>query len=138
MKVLILGHKGMLGHMVYKYLSTKDDCKILTINFRWPIEEFKKNILEFDGDYVVNCIANINQNKNNFEINTDLPIWLDSNVKDTCKVIHPGTDTKIGKYGISKQKAEDYILKYGSKTYIIKTSIIGSEHNSKKVCWNGF
>ena len=39
MKILILGHKGMLGHMVHKYLLTKD-CKIVTTDYRWPSQEF--------------------------------------------------------------------------------------------------
>ena len=46
MKVLVLGHKGMLGHMVHKYLSTKDECKLITTDLRWSSEEFKKKVLD--------------------------------------------------------------------------------------------
>ena len=41
--ILILGHKGMLGHMVYKVLS--DSYEIKTINERFP--NWNKEL--FDG-----------------------------------------------------------------------------------------
>ena len=70
MKVLVLGHKGMLGHMVHKYLSTKKDCKLTTTDLRWPSEDFKDFVLEFcdlrGGDYIINCIGSIPQRKDNF------------------------------------------------------------------------
>ena len=135
MKVLILGHKGMLGHMVHKYLSTKDDCEIVTTNLRWPTQLFRDSIMYFrpeqGGDYIINCIGAIHQRTNDFDVNTELPIWLDKNV--SCRVIHPGTDCEIDDddYGNSKRKAAEYILKNGVVTKIIKTSIVGFELNSK-------
>ena len=74
MKIFILGHRGMLGHMVHKYLSTKEDCELVTTNLRWPSEEFKKKVIDFDGDFVVNCIGAINQKNDDFDVNVDLPI----------------------------------------------------------------
>ena len=44
LKVLILGHKGMLGHMVNKYLSEKENCELIITDLRWPTDKFKKNI----------------------------------------------------------------------------------------------
>ena len=85
MKVLILGHKGMLGHMVHKYLSTKD-CELVTTNLRWPSDELKNFIIDFKGDFVVNCIGAIHQRTSEFEVNTDLPIWLDK-IEKTFKII---------------------------------------------------
>ena len=82
MKILILGHRGMLGHMVYNYLSTKDDCELTTTDLRWPDNDFKKKMLDFDGDYVVNCIGAIHQRKNQFDVIIDLQIWLDKNIGD--------------------------------------------------------
>ena len=136
--VLVLGHNGMLGHMVYNYLSKKSNCNLVTTDLRWPTEDFKCFITNFwydkEGDYIINCIGAIHQNKNRFEVNIDLPIWLDNNIDynfSSCRVIHPGTDTDEGDYGTSKDKAEKYILEKGCMTYIIKTSIIGPELNSK-------
>ena len=140
MKVLVLGHNGMLGHMVYKYLTTKNDCKITTTNFRWPSKEFKDFVIDFwlnqEGNYIINCIGAINQKTSKFGINTDLPIWLDDNIDynfSSCKIIHPGTDceTDDDDYGNSKRKAAEYLLEKGCMTKIIKTSIIGPELNSK-------
>jgi dTDP-4-dehydrorhamnose reductase len=139
MKVLVLGHKGMLGHMVHKYISTKEDCDLVTTDLRWPSKEFKEFIVDFwddqHGDYIINCIGSIPQKTNNFDTNTELPIWLDDIIDynfSSCKVIHPGTDCEIDDddYGNSKRKAADYLKEKGCMTKIIKTSIIGPELNS--------
>jgi dTDP-4-dehydrorhamnose reductase len=140
MRVLVLGHKGMLGHMVYKYLSTKEDCELYTTDLRWPTEEFKDFIIDFwygrEGTYIINCIGAIHQRTNEFDVNTDLPIWLDDNIDynlSGCKVIHPGTDCEMDDddYGNSKRKAAEYLKETGCMTKIIKTSIIGPELTSK-------
>lgn len=125
MKVLVLGHKGMLGHMVVKFL--KEHHNIYTIPSRWP--ECKSEILDFKGDYIINCVGAIPQRTDNFDINWHLPIWLD--LHSPCKVIHPGTDCEMDddEYGISKRIASNYIINSGNQTKILKTSIIGPELN---------
>tara|TARA_R100000734_G_C3313616_1_gene104962 strand:+ start:383 stop:1117 length:735 start_codon:yes stop_codon:yes gene_type:complete len=130
-KVLVLGHNGMLGHMVYKYLSTKENCELCTTNFRWPNDDFQDFILNFDGDFIVNCAAAIPQRKDEFSINTRLPIWLDE-IKKSFKIIHPGTDGEMGddEYGVSKKLAADFLINKGEDTTIIKTSIVGPEINN--------
>ena len=122
MKVLVLGHKGMLGHMVAKYLKDKS-IHVETINQRFP---FKK--LDFKGEYIVNCIGAIPQKTNNFNINWKLPFWLDHNMKH-CRIIHPGTDCEMDNddYGLSKAKAAKYLVENSKRTKILKTSIIGPE-----------
>ena len=131
MKILVLGHNGMLGHMVHKYLSTKD-CELVTTDLRWPSDEFKNFVVDFNGDFVVNCIGAIHQRTSEFSVNTDLPIWLDVLNKD-FKIIHPGTDCEIDDddYGNSKREAAEYLLEKGRDTKIIKTSIVGTEVNTK-------
>ena len=133
MKVLVLGHTGMLGHMVDKYLSTKDNCEIVTTDLRWPTQEFRNFVVSFDGDYIVNCIGAIHQRTDDFKVNTDLPIWLESIINKSFKIIHPGTDCEMDddEYGISKRKAANHLLDLGKDTTIIKTSIIGPELNTK-------
>jgi len=124
MKVLVLGHKGMLGHMVTKYLQDKVD--VITTNARWPESPFK---LDTKLDYVINCIGAIPQRTNDFDINWQLPIWLD--LHSPCKVIHPGTDCEMDSddYGISKNVAGNYIRNLSKQTKSIKTSILGPELN---------
>tara|TARA_R110000796_G_scaffold198589_1_gene314927 strand:- start:74 stop:796 length:723 start_codon:yes stop_codon:yes gene_type:complete len=127
MKVLVLGHKGMLGHMVVKYLRDQN-INVITTDIRWPESPFK---LGMRLDYVINCIGAIPQRTNKFDINYYLPIWLDLNAP--CKVIHPGTDCEMDSddYGISKRISADYINSpISSQTKILKTSIIGPELNS--------
>ena len=127
MNVLVLGHKGMLGHMVVKYLRSKD-VRVFTIEKRWPLNQ--QGIKTFDGDYIINCIGAIPQRTNEFSINWELPIWLDQNAP--CKVIHPGTDCEMDEdaYGISKNIAANYIRTFSKQTKSLKTSIIGPELNS--------
>jgi len=127
----------MLGHMVRQYLSDKNDFSVSTTNSKWPSDDFKKEIISFSSQsnvYVVNCIGAIPQKVDVFDINSDLPIWLENNISNyKCKIVHPGTDCEIDndKYGISKRKATDYIIKHGEMTKIIKTSIIGPELSTK-------
>ncbi len=130
MKVLVLGHKGMLGHMVSKYLKTKN-INIITTDLRWPSNEFKNFIKDFDGDFIINCIGAIHQRTSIFDVNWELPIFLDFYSK--CKIIHPGTDCEMDEdsYGISKRIARDFIVISSKKTKSIKTSILGPEINSK-------
>lgn len=125
MKVLVLGHKGMLGHMVVKYLID-NNIDVITTDIRWPQSPFKSNM---QLDYVINCIGAIPQRTNDFDINWHLPIWLD--LHSPCKVIHPGTDCEMDNdgYGISKRIASNYIINSGNQSKIIKTSIIGPELN---------
>jgi len=131
MKVLILGHKGMLGNAVYKYLNSKTDVITQHLSdFRWYSKSFVRDILTFDGDYIINCIGAIPQRTDKFEVNYELPIWLDKNVK--CKIIHPATDCEMDNddYGKSKSKAGIYLESNGNNTKQIMTSIIGHELNS--------
>tara|TARA_R110000737_G_scaffold244914_1_gene255733 strand:+ start:199 stop:927 length:729 start_codon:yes stop_codon:yes gene_type:complete len=131
MKVLVLGHKGMLGHMVHTYLINKG-IEVITNNWtRWPNPDFKAKLKDFDGDYIINCIGAIHQRTDQFNINWELPQWLDENTK--CKIIHPGTDCEMDDddYGNSKWIASEWIKSSGQNTKIIKTSIIGPELNTK-------
>jgi dTDP-4-dehydrorhamnose reductase len=130
MNILVLGHKGMLGHMVVKYL-TDQNINITTTPYKFPSEEFKQDIIKFNGDYIINCIGAIPQKTQNFSINTELPIWLSENI--ISRIIHPGTDCEIDndEYGNSKRIARDYIIKNSNNTKIVKASIIGPELESK-------
>ena len=131
MKVLVLGHNGMLGNAVCKHLNSCSGFEILTIDSRWSTEDFVRSLLSFNGDYVINCIGAIPQKTTDFKINYELPIWLDENVN--CRVIHQDTDSWKEKddYTLSKIKASNYLALHGSRTKIIKTCVIG--HGKDKV-----
>jgi dTDP-4-dehydrorhamnose reductase len=125
LKILILGHKGMLGHMVKNYFESQKQ-KIETCNYRWPTKEMKNYIIHSNPDFIINCIGAIPQRKTTFKINYELPIWLDKYSKS--QIIHPGTDCDDDDdYGNSKKRATNFIIKESNQTKIIKTSILGTE-----------
>ena len=72
------------------------------------------------------------QRKNDFELNTTLPIWLDE-LDKSYKIIHPGTDGELGDdlYAISKTNATKHIITDGKRTKMIKVSLIGPEIYNK-------
>lgn len=128
---MILGHRGMLGHMVKMYLEDLGHT-VHTNNYRFPSAEFNENVLRWKGDYIVNAIGAIPQKKSTFEVNKDLPVWLSQNSK--ARIIHAGTDCEIDndEYGNSKREASEYIKHSSSNTKILKASIIGPELSSFK------
>ncbi len=130
MDILILGHNGMLGHMAYKYFNYLG-FKVSVTDFRFSSVEFKEFIKSYNGYYIINCIGAIPQKTSQFDINYELPIWLDIN--SNCKIIHPGTDCELDNdnYGLSKMKSSSFIKSHGVRTKIIKASIIGPELHSK-------
>ena len=130
MKVLILGHKGMLGHMVHKFFESKG-IECVTTSCRWPTSCFKNFVQKFEGDFIINCIGAIHQRTDQFNINWELPQWLDENL--STKIIHPGTDCEMDDddYGNSKRIAAEWIKEKSKNTKIIKTSIFGPELNTK-------
>jgi len=127
MKILILGHNGMLGNMVLTYLFFKYRDNVITTNLRWDSDEFKDFVKSSNVDYIINCIGAIPQRGyTEFNlVNYELPLWLDSL---GIKIIHPDTDEPDDTpYGLSKTKAR---LKCNKNTKIIKTSIIGFERGT--------
>jgi len=146
MKVLILGHHGMLGNVVYKYFKNKYDVEVIE-GLRWDSDEFKFRIISSNADFIVNCIGAIPQKKYTKEfyelLNVQLPIFLE---KTGIKIIHPSTDCEFsGKleypekyvkddvrdadddYGMSKARISELIIKNFKNTKMIRASIIGHE-----------
>lgn len=154
-RLMILGHKGMLGSEVFRYFSQYyQKYTLYILNERWGDIEFNKKLLSTDADFIINCIGATPQKYSNQpekykELNIDLPIFLETLGK---KVVHPSTDCEFsGNLGISKKYSKnskrDAVDPYGkSKAYIseqiekkfkntkiIRTSIIGHELSENKV-----
>lgn len=147
-KILVLGHKGMLGNAVVKYFTTQEHCEVLTTNARWGHESFNEALKNTEASFIVNCIGAIPQKKCTDEtftiINFDLPVFLETLNK---KIIHPTTDCEFSgniplghQYAITderdatdtygKSKADISLLiieKNFKNTKMIRTSIIGHE-----------
>tara|TARA_Y100000401_G_C8298615_1_gene212771 strand:- start:231 stop:953 length:723 start_codon:yes stop_codon:yes gene_type:complete len=130
MEVLILGHRGMLGSMVHKYYE-HENIECITTEHKWPSDNFKNAVKNFNGDAIINCIAVTNPSKKGIAINHELPKYLDQ--EKNCKIIHPGTDSEneVGLYAASKFSASYYINTVGKNTKIIRSSIIGPELTPK-------
>lgn len=150
-KILILGHKGMLGDAVYKYFDTKKNLyTLVTVSDRWDDESFRKNSSLVEADFIINCVGIIPQKKPLPEayqkVNIDLPVFLETL---GTKVIHPSTDCEFSGtlpndqkytkqsvrdaediYGKSKADISRMIEESFKNTKIIRTSIIGHEETT--------
>jgi len=156
MKLLVLGHTGMLGNAIIKFYRGEfccDEHEVCTTDHRWPSEEFKDVIRNFDGDLVINCIGAIPQKTQDFTINYELPQFIVENIDKDIKYIHPDTDcifdgkieagelydkiqpsNATEEYGISKSS----IMRFHDAPNLkaIRTSIIGiDEHNKSLLSW---
>lgn len=150
-KVLVLGHKGMLGNAVYKYFQQKKEkYALLTIEKRWPEKDFQEALIASEAEIIINCIGLIPQRnplQSEYEkINIELPTFLDSLGK---KIIHPSTDCEFlgnlnpdekykkthqrdatDEYGKSKAKISQLIEDSFKNTKVIRVSIIGHEQKN--------
>ncbi len=147
MRVLVLGHKGMLGRAVLAYLSNDPNLEVETNPFRFDEESFTRSVQDTDADFIINCIGKIPQKNSTQEeyalLNIELPVFLESL---GTRVIHPSTDCEfsgdltVGQaylrtslrdandaYGTSKASISKRIEEEFSNTKIIRTSIIGHE-----------
>jgi len=170
MKIYILGITGMLGSELFvnfiknKNFIVKGSTRKRSLKFFRKyksdidynvsinnIEKIRKNILNFNPDFVINCIGSIKQKisvfkdyKKVFYTNSVFPYKIYSIIKSTnIKLIHFSTDCVFNGakgnysekdhlsahdiYGLSKYLGE---LRYPN-TYTIRTSIIGHELGSK-------
>ena len=150
MKILVLGHKGMLGRAVAQYFEGQGH-EVLTLSIRFGEPGFTEAILALAPDYIVNGIGKIPQKKpisdtEYTSLNTDLPLLLDTL---GIRVVHPTTDCEFkgdtapgtaysrtavrdadDVYGMSKATSSKWLEEQGVNTKIIRTSIIGHEEAS--------
>jgi len=153
MRVLVLGHTGMLGSTVAKYFShSGHDVDVLPPGTRWPSEEMKNLIKKTNADWLINCVGAIPQRKPQdheyFDLNTRLPLFLFS--LKSKNLVHAATDCEFsGKiapdklydiddpldatdlYGISKAIPAEFIKSSEIENVkMIRCSIVGLERNT--------
>ena len=161
-KVLVIGIKGMAGHVVFQSLSQLGDYDVFGIarNIESGNKIFNldvsntaelKKIINLDFDVIINCIGILNKDA---EDNPDKAIWfnsyfphlLESLTKNTkTKVISISTDCvfsgKKGNYTESDVRDGEgfYAMSKAmgeienEKDLTIRTSIIGPELNNKGI-----
>jgi dTDP-4-dehydrorhamnose reductase len=147
MKVFVLGHRGMLGHVVTRYLAERGH-EILTSDTRYsggPDDPLIDELRRTEATWIINCIGKIPQKTTNpaelFMANFQLPVHIKTYLRPDQQLLHASTDCVFsGKrgnyriedtpdphdaYGLSKLLGES-IAELG-RCQIIRTSIIGPE-----------
>jgi len=147
--ILILGHTGMLGNALCKYLqqcnvgyaTVKDGDRFSSEEYLFEIKSF-----DFTDFYIVNCAGSIPQRTKSFSINYTLPEFLCDKVK-SAKLIQISTDCvynaqagypyssdslldATSDYGKSKIRGDMSFLNADDNFKILRTSIIGIDKNN--------
>lgn len=158
-KILVIGIKGMAGHIIYHYLQKNEAYQVYGIarNITETGKEFsldvsdtvklKEIIIENNFDFVINCIGILNRDAEDHPakavwFNSYFPHFLEETTRDLpAKIIHISTDCVFnGKRG--QYKEDDFKDGEGfyaqskalgeiinNKDLTIRTSIIGPELN---------
>lgn len=102
-KVLVIGIKGMAGHVVFKSLPLLGEYKVYGIArnvepsdviFNIDVSDTKelKRILDLKFDVIINCIGILNKDA---EDNPDKAIWFNSYFPHFLEASTKGTKTKV-------------------------------------------
>ena len=149
MRVFVLGHQGMLGHVVARYL-TQQGCQVLTSPQRYAAQArdpLIETIRDSGCTWVVNAIGRIKQKSENpaelFLANSLFPLHLGLRLRPDQRLVHASTDCVFSGrqghysndserdaediYGLSKAIGEG-VARPG-RCVVIRTSIIGPELN---------
>lgn len=162
-KILIIGSKGMAGHVMQSFFTAIDTFEVFTVarnisennnSFNVDVSDTEKLqtiIKEHEFDVVVNCIGILNKDAEDNPskavwFNSYFPHFLEEITKNTkTKVIHISTDCVFsGKRGnYTEADVKDGIGFYAQskalgeidniKDVTIRTSIIGPEINPKGI-----
>jgi dTDP-4-dehydrorhamnose reductase len=147
MRVFIVGHRGMLGHVVVRYL-TEQGIEVSTCESRYTGsagDPLLQSIAASKADWIVNAAVKTANNAANrrelFVVNAQLPVHLKSILGTTQKLVHASTDGVFsGKrgnysiedlpdaeddYGLSKSLGE--IVAEPGKAFVIRCSIVGPD-----------
>lgn len=150
MRILVLGHSGMLGNAVAKYITESTQHELVTASVRFPGAESEAAVSDALPDAIVNCIGAIPQRKPTDaeyrSLNVELPKFLDTL---GVPVVYPTTDCEFAgdipvgteyekmhvrdatdAYGRSKAETSAWIENGAKNTKALRTSIIGHELNS--------
>jgi dTDP-4-dehydrorhamnose reductase len=147
MKVFVTGHRGMLGHVVARFLA-ENGYEVTTSEKRYgasPRDPLVEEIRNSTCTWIVNALGRIKQKYQEpaalFEANTLFPLHLKMRLHPDQRLIHASTDCifsgRAGEYdlgaepdtedhyGLSKLLGESVAEK--DRAYVLRTSIIGPE-----------
>lgn len=151
-RVIVLGSRGMLGHMVYRFLS-KHDLNVIAFDERWTPKNhtgLSEKLAQMKPDVCINAIGVREEPNTNHDmllwINGTLPGLISEGLPTDCLLIHASSDAVFAstsescrwnaphnpdtEYGHSKHLGELDLTR--PHDWIIRTSIIGPEPSSQK------
>lgn len=149
--VLVLGHRGMLGHVVAEYFR-RAGLEVVLAEARFDIaapESLWEELAAHEPDVVVNCVGAIKQKESDpktlYATNSLFPWLLRLKLHERALLLQPSTDCIYSgsrggysiedaadakdDYGLSKAIGEQVGLK--TSTRVIRCSIIGPEVSEK-------
>jgi dTDP-4-dehydrorhamnose reductase len=162
-KILVIGIKGMAGHLIYKFLQNNKNYTVYGIArniepsktiFNLDVSDtvkLNKIVDDHQFDYIINCIGILNQDA---ESNPSKAIWFNSYFPHFLEEITKGSESKVihistdcvfngeqGNYSETGIKnGEGFYAQSkalgeidNSKDLTIRTSIIGPELNTKGI-----
>ncbi len=148
MKVIILGHRGMLGQMVKAYFSQAHEVEVIDerLDFTAHCPALAR-LAEAGPGFVFNCVGRIKQKtasrQDLFDGNAIVPLMLAERMAPEQFLIHPSTDCVFSgqasvpyrwddpcdaqdDYGWSKRLGEVALLGRAQAT-VVRVSIIGPD-----------
>lgn len=152
-RICVLGHNGMLGHIVLQYFQRLGhEC--LTMERKFSIvnaEIWFDELIQQKPDWVVNCTSftskKADAKQTHWEVNLSLPFLLAKALPDGIGFIQPSSDavfpskgggpywvedplTPEDDYGLAKKMSEESITR--PYHWIIRTSLIGPDKGAPK------
>src|SRR4051812_28719906 len=98
MRIFVVGHRGMLGHVVARYLH-EQELEVLTSESKYTgikDDRLIHDIGESSADWIVNAAVKTQKNaasrRELFLVNTQLPVHLKAILRPAQKLIHASTD----------------------------------------------
>ena len=145
MKVFVLGHRGMLGHVIARYLS-EQGMEVLTTDLRYtglPGDPLMDAVRSSGAEWVINAIGKLDAkttpSTEMLLVNAQLPVHIKSFLRENQRLIHASTDGvfsgKTGNYSVNADRDATDIYGFSKilgevvaeqgKAIVIRTSVIG-------------
>ncbi|MGO8926061.1 MAG: sugar nucleotide-binding protein [Limisphaerales bacterium] len=147
MRVFVLGHQGMLGHVVARFLA-QEHCEVVTSSLRYggaARDPLVETVRDSACNWVVNALGRIKQKTEDpnelYLVNSLFPLHLSTRMRSEQRLIHASSDCvfsgRRGQYSVADERDADDV--YGlskalgeaaaqpGRCWVIRTSIVGPE-----------
>ena len=145
MKVFVLGHRGMLGHVVARYLA-EQGMEVITTNERYfgsAEDPVIAAVTNSNAHWIINTIGKLDAKTTTpsemLLVNAQLPVHLKSYLRKNQRMIHASTDGvfsgRTGNYTVDAERDATDIYGFSKilgevvaepdRAYVVRTSIVG-------------